>query len=77
MHFIQRIILNLTNNAIKFTNSGYIQLATSWIEQTQHIDCKITDTGIGIAKDQQEEIFEMFSRINCHSNNTNKGMDWG
>ncbi|OGT43161.1 MAG: hypothetical protein A3F13_08820 [Gammaproteobacteria bacterium RIFCSPHIGHO2_12_FULL_40_19] len=58
---LRRTILNLLSNAIKFTQAGYIKLKVSSDEHWLQIS--ITDTGIGIATEYQDKIFEPFFRI--------------
>lgn len=63
---IKQIIINLVSNAIKYTRTGEIRLATTYANQQLYIDVK--DTGAGIPNDKLEEIYEPFSRV--ESNNT-------
>lgn len=62
---LRQIILNLTNNAIKFTTQGEIVLQVS-LESESDTDAKIKfevrDTGIGISKEKQHSIFEAFQQ---------------
>ena len=63
---IKQVILNLVANAIKFTLVGEVKLNLS---TTSHgIRAEITDTGIGIAEDQIEHIFESFTQTSQGSN---------
>jgi PAS domain S-box-containing protein len=62
---VGQIITNLVTNAIKFTPSGSVSIACLLGEQdsdTVTVHTEISDTGIGIAFDKQEVIFEMFSQ---------------
>lgn len=64
-HRLNQILLNLINNAIKFTEEGSIVVSGNVIEETSDeaiIEFHIEDTGIGIAKESQEKIFEEFSQ---------------
>ena len=58
---IKQVILNLVANAIKFTMIGEVKLKLS--TTSNGIRAEITDTGIGIAEDQIENIFESFSQV--------------
>lgn len=61
-----RVLLNLISNAIKFTNAGHVTINMKLVEQKQNkaiIKVVIEDTGVGIAKDKQREIFESFTRV--------------
>ncbi len=60
-----QICINLCSNAIKFTSEGQVHMHISLVEkQGQDIVLcvAVTDTGIGIADDAQEKIFESFSQ---------------
>ncbi|MDD1533229.1 MULTISPECIES: hybrid sensor histidine kinase/response regulator [unclassified Bradyrhizobium] len=59
---LNRILLNLIGNAVKFTPSGGIAVAAAAERHDDHVLLRITvrDTGIGIAPDMHERIFEDF-----------------
>ena len=59
---IKQCIVNLVNNAIKFTESGhvYVNVSTEQDAASDWVRFDIEDTGIGIPKDRQEAIFEAF-----------------
>jgi len=62
---LRQILFNLVGNAIKFTKKGSIKLSFIQLAKTKNtIDLQITveDTGIGIPKDQQTEIFKAFKQ---------------
>ncbi|MBP7552367.1 MAG: response regulator, partial [Spirochaetes bacterium] len=70
--FISQIVINLVNNAIKFTEKGKAQLYVKKIGRVvknsinldkQKIEITVCDTGIGIPEDKIENIFERFSQI--------------
>jgi signal transduction histidine kinase len=58
---LQQVIGNLLNNAIKFTSDGSIRLAARRVGDEVHI--AVTDTGIGIAPQDHERIFEKFQQV--------------
>ncbi len=62
---LKQIILNLTNNAIKFTNDGSITIAIEQVwEKSDNlmIRCNVKDTGIGISEQGKEKLFKEFSQ---------------
>ena len=62
---IRQVLLNLVGNAIKFTRKGYVALEIDvhpFDEGHCAADFRIIDTGIGIAKEQQEKIFADFTQ---------------
>lgn len=63
---LQQILVNLVGNAIKFTETGSITISVQAFEvdpQTQTIQFAIEDTGIGIASDRLEGLFQPFSQV--------------
>lgn len=66
---LDRVVRNLVDNAVKFTASGSIKL-TATIENGSVL-ISIKDTGVGIAADQQETIFDAFYRT---TESVNKGV---
>ncbi len=62
---LHQVLLNLLSNALKFTEKGFIRLQigcaareADWAE----LQFSVIDTGIGVAKESQERIFESFSQ---------------
>jgi signal transduction histidine kinase/ligand-binding sensor domain-containing protein/HPt (histidine-containing phosphotransfer) domain-containing protein len=65
---LQQILFNIIGNAIKFTESGTITLSGQLVgnsdsDEQQFICIDITDTGVGIAKENLSTIFESFEQI--------------
>ena len=56
----KQVLLNLLNNAIKFTETGTIYLRV--IPENHDIRFEVQDTGIGIPKEDHEKIFKMFEQ---------------
>jgi len=62
---LNQVLLNLVSNAIKFTEKGEISLSADCVDENEDnitINFGIKDTGIGIAPDKQERIFESFEQ---------------
>ncbi|GIU21433.1 histidine kinase [Shewanella colwelliana] len=62
---VSQVVTNLVGNAIKFTDSGSVHLKMRLIDDdndTINIRCEITDTGIGIDKHQQSQLFQAFGQ---------------
>lgn len=70
--YLQQVIINLLNNAIKFTDEGTVTLR---IEKTgKIIKFSVTDTGIGIPLDKQELVFRRFEKLNEFKQGTGLGL---
>ncbi len=62
---IRQVLLNLLNNAVKFTESGQVVLTvqvSSRDKEEVYLHFIVADTGIGIPRDKQVKIFEAFSQ---------------
>lgn len=64
---LRQVLINLVDNAIKFTESGsvYIRItrSASTKSETQALCFEITDTGIGITKERLDDIFKPFTQV--------------
>ena len=62
---LRQILMNLAGNALKFTETGRIHLKAELLEKTDpwiHLVFEVSDTGIGIPADKQQDIFNSFSQ---------------
>ena len=59
---LKQILINVCSNATKFTASGYISIDINYRLENNMIDFLVSDTGIGMSKDQQEKIFDSFTQ---------------
>ncbi|MBN1379744.1 MAG: EAL domain-containing protein [Gammaproteobacteria bacterium] len=63
---IRQVIFNLIGNAIKFTQSGGVELRVSCLKKHDNsaviIEFRVIDTGIGISEDAQQKVFDAFSQ---------------
>ncbi len=64
---LQQILLNLVANAIKFTHEGEIRVAARSYPSKGHVRFEVRDTGIGVPKEMQLEIFQKFVQGNGSS----------
>ena len=67
-HRINQIISNLLNNAIKFTHTGHIQLKVDMCEVNEdeyEFHVVVSDTGVGIAKENQPKLFTAFTQADA------------
>ena len=60
---IERILVHLLGNALKFTEQGTVELAARQTDDGTCIQYIVTDTGIGVSPELQEKIFEHFYKI--------------
>ncbi|MGB0664424.1 MAG: ATP-binding protein [Pontibacterium sp.] len=64
---LRQVMFNLIGNAVKFTHEGHIKLSVQALAIDDHLskvdlEIRVEDTGIGIASDQIERIFEAFEQ---------------
>lgn len=71
----RQILINLLSNAIKFTEKGCVTFAITYRNEVAHFVVK--DTGLGISKDDQENIFKPFERVQSAKNRAIKGTGLG
>ena len=77
---IQQILINLANNAIKFTNEGFIRIRLQYTKigpETARLNFRIEDTGIGIRREDQDKLFKSFSQVNSRRNREIEGTGLG
>ena len=74
---IRQVLFNLIGNAVKFTPSGYIRVVVSILDEDSmqeelNLQIRVEDSGIGIAKESHEAIFDSFVQL---ERTTEPGMD--
>jgi PAS domain S-box-containing protein len=60
---LKQVLINLIDNALNFTQKGFVELGYS-IENNQHIEFYVKDTGDGIPVEYQKHIFDRFVQSN-------------
>lgn len=62
---VTQIFSNLLNNAVKFTEKGEVEISARVVDmKSQYVvlECRVTDTGIGISQEQRAHLFQKFSQ---------------
>lgn len=73
---INQILVNLVNNAIKFTDKGKIEIGT-YLLGNNIIEIYVKDTGIGIPNDKLNEVFQRFTQIEIETDKNYQGAGLG
>ncbi len=73
---VSQILRNLISNALKFTRRGYVRI-TAQLEAEGLVVFQVADTGIGIAPDDREKIFEEFVQVENDLQAKTKGTGLG
>lgn len=78
---IKQILINILNNAVKFTSRGHVRISVkgrcSSDENVENLIFRIEDTGCGIKQEDLEKIFEDFKQVNSRKNRGVEGTGLG
>ena len=76
---IKQVLINLINNAIKYTSEGYVKLKIRGTSKGDKVILKVSvnDTGIGIRDEDKDALFEEFGRIDEEKNRGIEGTGLG
>lgn len=77
---IRQIIINLVNNAIKFTDEGFVRLKITVGEVTDNdieLLVSVTDSGQGIREEDMNKLFASFSQVDSKKNHNKEGTGLG
>jgi len=77
---LRQVLINLVNNAIKFTETGSVSLSVRQVESDDNsprIRFEVTDTGIGIAREKISSIFDDFTQAHSASRTSYGGTGLG
>src|SRR5438309_3150682 len=74
-----QIIINLTNNAIKFTERGSVRIRAERREENGHrtLQISVEDTGLGIRPEDQAKLFAAFSQVTSRTGQAQEGTGLG
>jgi PAS domain S-box-containing protein len=61
-YWLKQILLNLVNNALKFTEKGFVKVRFFLVDPS-HWAMQVSDSGIGIPEDAKQSIFEAFKQV--------------
>ena len=64
---LRQILINLVSNAIKFTQQGRVEIVARFLSEENLLHVEVTDTGIGIAPEHQETLFQPFTQADTTS----------
>jgi signal transduction histidine kinase/FixJ family two-component response regulator len=77
---LYQVLINLVSNAIKFTSNGFVSVSVSPLnEKTEGLwlEFNVADSGIGIAPDKQQVVFERFHQVNDNAEAPQQGTGLG
>jgi signal transduction histidine kinase/DNA-binding response OmpR family regulator len=74
-HRLRQVMINLLSNAIKFTPTGQVTLKVRW--RAEIAEFEVIDTGVGIAPENLERIFEPLQRVKVARGTSPPGMGLG
>lgn len=74
---LKHILENLINNSIKFTDHGSVTISACYLPAKKTLVFKVSDTGIGIPKDQLPNIFERFRQADSSDTRAYGGVGLG
>ena len=72
---VAQVVINFLTNAIKYTEKGNITVDCSCNKNPGMLTITVTDTGCGIPKDKQQEIFERFAKLDSFHQGTGLGLN--
>ncbi|HKL09578.1 MAG TPA: transporter substrate-binding domain-containing protein [Bacteroidales bacterium] len=74
---LKQIMTNLLDNAFKYTDQGFVRFGYEILKEEKLVKFYVTDTGIGIPQDKQNQIFERFNKLESSKSKIYRGTGLG
>src|SRR6185436_9689658 len=74
---VSQILRNFISNAIKYTERGEVRVSARYLPERKAVAFSVADTGIGIAVEDQERIFQEFTQLDSPQQRRVKGTGLG
>lgn len=74
---LRSIVQNLMNNALKFTEAGYVGFSCRYLADRGEVEFAVCDTGIGIPQEQLPQIFDLFWQADSSERRVHGGVGLG
>lgn len=74
---LQRMVMNLANNALRYTERGTVHIACRSVDGGRSLRLDVSDSGIGISQEHQTEIFREFYQVSNPSRDRTYGLGLG
>ena len=73
---LKNILDNFVTNAIKFTEKGHVAVIGRYVSQSNSVEFRVSDTGVGIPEEKLPIIFEMFRQLDGSETRPYGGVGW-
>ena len=74
---LKQVLTNLLDNAFKYTEIGFVKFGYKILDEEKTVKFFVSDTGIGIPKDKQKEIFKRFNKLEPDKSKLYRGTGLG
>lgn len=74
---VRQIMLNIINNAIKYTKEGFVNVSVSYDSENEYLKIVVSDSGIGIRPEDMDKLFKLFQRLEETKNRNIEGTGLG